>query len=91
MASYCNEMIELTGQTVFRCCTKDLLNAVQNTGLKADLNQIRNILKDNWGVHSENNSYYTLYSQKFDGELDSVRKKGRFVEIEKSLVDKILL
>ncbi len=91
MASYCNEMMELTGQTRFRCCTKDLLNAVQNAGLKADLNQIRNILKDNWGIHSENNSYYTLYMQKYDGELDSVRKKGRFVEIEKSLVDKILL
>ncbi|MFV0420539.1 MAG: primase-helicase family protein [Dysgonomonas sp.] len=91
MASYCNEMMELTGQTTFRCCTKDLLNAVQNAGLKADLNHIRNILKDNWGVRSENNSYYTLYLQRFDGELDSVRKKGRFVEIEKSLVDKILL
>ena len=91
MASYCNEMMELSGQTTFRCCTKDLLNAVQNAGLKADLNHIRNILKDSWGVHSENNSYYTLYLQRFDGELDSVRKKGRFVEIEKSLVDKILL
>lgn len=91
MASYCNEMMELSGQTTFRCCTKDLLNAVQNAGLKADLNHIRNILKDNWGVHSENNSYYTLYLQRFDGELDSVKKKGRFVEIEKSLVDKILL
>lgn len=91
MASYCNEMMELLGQTTFRCCPKDLLNAVQSAGLKADLNQIRNILKDNWGIHSENNSHYTLYWQKYDGELDSVRKKGRFMEIEKSFVDKILL
>jgi len=91
MASYCNEMMELLGQTTFRCCPKDLLNAVQSAGLKADLNQIRNILKDNWGIHSENNSHYTLYWQKYDGELDSVRKKGRFIEIEKSFVDKILL
>jgi hypothetical protein len=91
MASYCNEMMELLGQITFRCCPKDLLNAVQNAGLKADLNQIRNILKDNWGIHSENNSYYTSYWLKFDGELDSVRKKGRFIEIEKSFIDKILL
>lgn len=91
MASYCSEMMELTGQTAFRCCPKDLLNAVQNAGLKADLNQIRNILKDNWKIHSDSNSHYTLYSQKYDGELDSVRKRGRFIEIEKSFVDKILL
>ena len=91
MASYCNEMMELLGQTTFRCCPKDLLNAVQSAGLKADPNQIRNILKDSWGIHSENNSHYTLYWQKYDGELDSVRKKGRFIEIEKPFVDKILL
>ena len=91
MASYCSEMMELTGQSLFRCCPKDLLNAVQSAGLKADLNQIRNILKDNWGIHSVNNSHYILYWQKYDGELDSVRKKGRFMEIEKSFVDKILL
>ena len=76
MASYCSEMMELFGQTTFRCCPKDLLNAVQSAGLKADLNQVRNILKDNWGIHSENNSHYTLYMQRYDGELDSVRKKG---------------
>lgn len=91
MASYCNEMMELLGQNTFRCCPKDLLNAVQNAGLKADLNQIRNIVKDNWGIHSESNSYYTLYWLKLDGELDSMRKKGRFIEIEKSFVEKILL
>ena len=91
MASYCSEMMELLGQNTFRCCPKDFLNVVQNAGLKADLNQIRNILKDSWGLHSNHNSHYTFYWTKIDGELGSMKRKGRFIEIEKSFVDKILL
>jgi len=91
MASYCSEMMELLGQNTFRCCPKDFLNVVQNAGLKADLSQIRNILKDSWGLHSNHNSYYTFYWTKIDGELDSMKRKGRFFEIDRSFVNKILL
>lgn len=91
MASHCHEMMEFLGQTIYRCCPKDLLNIVQSAGLKADLNQIRNILKDNWGLQSVHNSYYTFYWIKYDGEVDSMKRKGRFLEIEKSFIDKILL
>jgi len=91
MASYCKEMMELLGQTTIRCCSKDFLMVTQNAGLKVDLNQIRNILKDNWGLFSDKNGEYIFHWFKFDGELDSMKKKGRYWEIEKSLVDKILL
>ena len=91
MASYCSEVMEMTGQDTIQCCPKDFLMVVQNVGLKADLNQIRNILKDNWGLRSGRNSEYNFYWFRMDGELEPMKRKGRYLEIEKSFIDKILL
>jgi hypothetical protein len=91
IASYCSEVMELLGKDTFQCCAKDFLMVVQNAGLRADLNQIRNILKDNWGLQSDRNSDYYFYWIRHNGELEPMKKKGRFFEIEKSFVDKILL
>lgn len=91
MASYCSDVMDLLGQNTFQGCPKDFLDVIRNTGLKADVTQIRNILKDNWGLRSDRNSDYTFYWIGIDGELIPMKKKGRFLVIEKSLVDKVLL
>ncbi len=69
MASYCSDVMELLGQNTFQGCPKDFLDVIRNTGLKADVTQIRNILKDNWGLRSDRNSDYTFYWIGIDGEL----------------------
>lgn len=91
MASYCSDVMELSGLNTFQGCPKDFLDVIRNAGLKADVTQIRNILKDNWGLRSDRNSDYTFYWIGIDGELIPMKKKGRFLVIEKSLVDKVLL
>jgi hypothetical protein len=91
MATYCSEVMEQTGFDVFTCCSKDFLDVFRNTGLRTDITQIRNILKDNWGLSSVHNSYYTLHWLGVDGSLNSIRQSGRYIEIPKSLIDDILL
>lgn len=91
IASYCSEVMELLGQDTFQCCPKDFLDVIRNTGLKTDVTQIRNMLKDSWGLRSDRNSDYTFYWIGIDGELIPMKKKGRFLIVEKSLIDQILL
>lgn len=91
MASYSLEVMERLKLDTFQCCPKDFLDILRNAGLKADIIQIRNILKDNWGLRSEHNSDYTFYWIGFDGEITPMKRKGRFLEFEKTLVEKILL
>jgi hypothetical protein len=91
MASYCSDVMELSEQNTFQGCPNDFLDVICSAGLKADVTQIRNILKDNWGLRSDRNSDYTFYWIGIDGELIPMKKKGRFLVIEKSLVDKVLL
>lgn len=76
MASYCSDVMELSGQNTFQGCPKDFLDVIRNAGLKADVTQIRNILKDNWGLRSDRNSDYTFYWIGIDGELIPMKKKG---------------
>ena len=91
MASYSLEVMERLKLDTFQCCPKDFLDILRNAGLNADIIQIRNILKDNWGLRSEHNSDYTSYWIGFDGEITPMKRKGRFLEFEKTLVEKILL
>ncbi len=91
MASYSLEVMERLKLDTFQCCPKDFLDILRNAGLKADIIQIRNILKDSWGLRSEHNSDYTFYWTGFDGEITPMKRKGRFLELEKTLVEKILL
>lgn len=91
MASYCAEVMERLELNTFHCCPKDFLDIMRNAGLKADISQIRSILKDSWDLRSDRNSDYTFYWVGFDGEIHPMKRKGRYLEIEKSLVDKILL
>jgi len=91
IATYCAEVMERRGENTMLCCPKDLLDVIRDAGLKADLLQIRNIFKDSWGLRSERNSDYVFYHIGADGELFPVRKKGRYYEISRSLVDKLLL
>jgi hypothetical protein len=64
---------------------------VRNAGLKANLPQIRNILKDNWKLRSDHNSDYTFYSIGPNGEISPLDRKGRYLEVGKEVIDKILL
>ena len=73
------------------CCPTDFMDVVRNAGLKTDITQVRNILKDSWGLRTENNSDYTFYNIGMDGELFPVKRKGRYFEINWSDIDKILL
>lgn len=91
MASYCLEVMERLEQKTFRCCPKDMLDVVRDAGLKTDIFQVRNILKDTWGLSSDKNSDYTFNRIGIDGEIIPLKRKGRYLEIEKSLVEKILL
>jgi len=91
MASYCADVMERLNLTRIYCCPKDFLDVIRNAGLKADLPQIRNILKDSWGLRSGHNSDYTFYSTGLNGEISSLERKGRYLEVGKSVIDKILL
>ncbi|MDR0332441.1 MAG: DUF5906 domain-containing protein [Dysgonamonadaceae bacterium] len=91
MATYCLDVMERLGQDKISCCSKDFIDELRNTGLRVDITQIRNILKDNWGIHSEKNGEYTFYHITTDGELFPMKKKGRYFEINRATIDKILL
>jgi hypothetical protein len=91
MATYCSEVMERLGQDKVLCCPKDFIDVLRDTGLRADITQIRSILKDGWGIHSEKNGDYTFFQIGIEGELFPMRKKGRYFEINRSVIDKILL
>jgi hypothetical protein len=67
------------------------MDVLRESGLRADINIIRNILKDSWGLTSDKNGEYSFYLIGTDGEFIPVKRKGRYMEIEISVVDKILL
>lgn len=83
--------MEKRGEEKVACCPKDPLEIVRDAGLKADLLQIRSIFKDSWGLRSDKNSDYTFYHIGTDGKLFPVRKKGRYYEVTRSFVDRLLL
>jgi len=91
MATYCIDIMELLGQDKILCCAKDFIDEFRDTGLRTDINQVRSILKDSWNVCSEKNGEYTFYHIGTDGELFPMKKKGRYFEINRATVDKILL
>lgn len=91
IATYCADAMEKLGKDTVSCCPKDMLDVVKDAGLRADLAQIRSIFKDSWGLRSDRNGDYTFYQIGFDGELFPVKKKGRYFEISRELVDKLLL
>lgn len=91
IATYCTDVMERLGKDTLSCCPKDLLDVVRDAGLRADLMQIRNIFKDSWGLRSEKNSDYTFYHIGTEGDLFPAKRKGRYYEVSRSLVDKLLL
>ena len=91
MAAYCGDVMERLKQDKILCCPKDFIDELRDIGLRADITQIRNILKDSWGIHSERNGEYTFYHIGIEGELFPMKKKGRYFEINRATVDKILL
>ncbi|OAV65978.1 hypothetical protein Barb6XT_02168 [Bacteroidales bacterium Barb6XT] len=91
IAAYCSDVMERLGQDKILCCPKDFIDEIRDTGLRADITQIRNILKDSWGLRSENNSDYTFQHIGTEGDLFPMKRKGRYLEVTRELVDKILL
>jgi len=91
IAVYCSDVMERLNQNKLLCCPKDFLDVIRDTGLKTDITQIRNILKDSWGLNSERNGDYTFYFIATEGELLPMKRKGRYIEVTRELVDKILL
>jgi hypothetical protein len=83
--------MERLGQERFLCCPKDFIDELRDSGLRADITQVRSILKDSWGVHSGKNGEYTFYHVGIDGEFFPMKRKGRYFEIPRLVVDKILL
>ena len=74
-----------------RCCPKDLADVLRESGVHADVNVVRNILKDNWGLTSEKNGEYSFYHIGTDGEIVPMKRKGRYMEIALADIDEILL
>ena len=91
MATYCRDVMEGLQKDKMRCCPKDLLEVLRECGFRADITVIRNILKDNWGLTSEKNGEYNLYHIGTDGELVPVKRKGRYMEVAITDLNKILL
>ncbi|KAA6336709.1 hypothetical protein EZS27_015153 [termite gut metagenome] len=91
IASYCRDVMERLGQDKMVGCPADFFGVIRDAGLRADISQIRNILKDNWSLHSDKNSDYTFYRIEINGDVSPVKRKGRYLEITKDVVDKILL
>jgi hypothetical protein len=91
MAAYCSDVMERLGQDRILCCPKDFIDELRDAGLRADITQVRSVLKDGWGVHSEKNGEYTFYHIGIEGELFPMKRKGRYLEIPRWVVDKILL
>jgi hypothetical protein len=83
--------MELSGQDKIRCCPKDLMDELRDSGLRADIAKIRNILKDSLDLRSEKNGEYIFYHIGIEGELFLMKRKGRYLEISHITVDKILL
>jgi hypothetical protein len=91
MATYCLDIMERAEKDKITCCPVDLLDIIRNVGLKTDITQVRNILKDSWGLRSDKNSDYTFYHTGTAGKLFPVKRKGRYFEIMRNDIDKILL
>lgn len=91
IATYCIEVMDRLEKDTLLCCPKDMLDIIRETGLKADLVQIRNIFKDSWKLRSEKNGDYTFYHIGTEGEIFPAKRKGRYFEISRSLVEKLLL
>jgi hypothetical protein len=91
MAGYCRDIMERLAQDSVLCCPKDFIDELRDTGLRADVTQVRSILKDTWGIHSEKNGEYTFYHIGIEGELFPRKKKGRYFEIPHAVIDRILL
>ena len=64
---------------------------LRDTGLRTDIPQVRSILKDGWGIRSEKNGDYIFHHIGADGEIFPMKKKGRYFEINRAAIDKILL
>ena len=91
MAAYCYDVMDGLGQDKMRCCPKDLMEVMREFGLRADITMVRNILKDNWGLTSQKNGEYSFYHIGTEGEIVPVKRKGRYLEIALTDIDKILL
>jgi hypothetical protein len=79
MVAYCRDVMELSGKDVMPCCAKDLINELRDLGLRTEVTQVRNILKDNWGLQSVRNGDYTFYHIGIEGELIPLKRKGRYL------------
>ncbi|MDR1120852.1 MAG: DUF5906 domain-containing protein [Dysgonamonadaceae bacterium] len=91
MAGYCRDIMERLNQDSVLCCPKDFIDELRDTGLRADVTQIRSILKDTWGIHSGKNGEYAFYHIGTEGELFPMKRKGRYFEIPRTVIDRILL
>lgn len=91
IAAYCVEVMDRRGENRVSCCPKDMMDIVRDAGLKTDLTQIRSIFKDSWGLRSNKNSEYTFYHVGTEGDLFPMKRKGRYYEVPRELVEKLLL
>jgi hypothetical protein len=46
MAGYCRDIMERLGQDRILCCPKDFIDELRDCGLRADVTQVRSILKE---------------------------------------------
>ncbi|WP_297094029.1 DUF5906 domain-containing protein [uncultured Draconibacterium sp.] len=91
LATYCYDVMDGLALDKMWFCPKDLTEVIREAGLRADIGLVRNILKDNWGLSSHNNSEYSFYYIDPNGEIAPVKRKGRYMEITMSQINKILL
>lgn len=91
IATWCADVMERTKEDKVRCCPKDLLDVIRDAGMKTDITNIRSILRDNWGLRSAKNTDYIFYHIGTEGDLFPAKRRGRYFEITREMVDKILL
>ena len=90
IAIYCAEVMDRTGDERMFFCAVDFMGILREAGLRVDLSQIRNVLKDCWSLKSDKNSEYIFYNLGVNGELHPMKKKGRYFEISRAFIEKLL-
>ena len=76
IAVYCVEVMDRHGENRVSYYPNDIIDAVRDAGLKADLTQIRSIFKNSWGLRSDKNSEYTFYHIGTEDDLFPMKKRG---------------
>lgn len=87
LATLLISVMETHEKTEIQACPNDLLNALTKTRVKANLTEVRRLLKNVWKLEPQNNSNkYEKLIIGYDGGYMFTDEKGRYYTIKKSFL-----